>query len=135
VKTTTNIFQVKQTLNLICVFTAAKLLYAASSAAAESHRIARNEAAKRAARGAEEVAAYKRQLWFETHARHSFYESADGKISLRARNDGNTFAAPMAKTAPVSTLEPEGINPRLGGTKFGRIESLPATAPYRRGAT
>lgn len=131
-KPTPDIERVKYSLNLIYVFTAATLLYKARSEAAERNRISRNEAAKRAAWDAEEIANYRGKLWFEAHARHSFYESADGKISLRARNEGNTFAA--RNTKKPCKPEPEGINLRCGGTKFGAA-SYSSGAPYRRSGT
>jgi hypothetical protein len=99
VKNTPHICFVKHYLNVIYVLTTAALLYTAQSAAAESRRIARIEGAKIVARDAEEVARYKLQLWFQQHARHSFYEF-DGKISLCARRDGATAAARMRKPDP-----------------------------------
>jgi hypothetical protein len=101
VKTNIDLDHVKQFLNLAYVITAATLLYKARVQAEEQNRISRNEAAKRAVRDAEEVAQYKLQLWFHQHARHSFYES-DGKISLCARRDGATAAAPMRKPTNAS---------------------------------
>ena len=95
-KPTPDIYRVKHSLNLIYFLTAATLLYEAASAATERRRLSRIEAAKRVARDADEVAQYTLQLWFQQHARHSFYES-DGKISLCARRDGATAPAPMRK--------------------------------------
>ena len=95
-KPTPDIYRVKHSLNLIYILTAATLLLEAKSAAAERQRISRIESDKIVARDVDEVARYKLQLWFQQHARHSFYES-DGKISLCARRDGVTAAAPTRK--------------------------------------
>jgi hypothetical protein len=117
------------------VLTVARFLCEAKSVEAEHQRIARIEAAKRAARDADEVAAYKLKLWFESHARHSFYES-NGKISLRARSEGGTSGAPI-RHSRISKLRAKLTEQQsvagFHGTKYGRITSLPACAPYRRG--
>jgi hypothetical protein len=97
VKTTPDIYHVKQFLNLAYVLTVARLAFDAAAAAAERNRISRNEAAKRAAHDADEVARYKFKLWFESHARHTFYDSPDGRISLRARHHGATAGTPSSR--------------------------------------
>jgi hypothetical protein len=130
VKVYTDICRVKYALNLIYILSAATLLHEANSGVAERNRISRNEAAKIAARDADEVAQYKDKLWFQAHARHTWDESSRGTFLLR-RTDGSIAAA--RNTKKPTTPEPEGINPRCGGTKYGR-PSFYNGAPYRRGA-
>jgi hypothetical protein len=132
VKPNTQIYSVKSFLNLVYVATAARLLHEATSAAAERRSISRNAAAKMAARDADEVAGYKLHLWFKSHARHSFTESEDGKILL-IRRSGSISAARSKRSSPrIAPNQHSAAS--FFGTKFGRISSLPATAPYRRGA-
>jgi hypothetical protein len=131
VKHTTSFCRVKHFLNLVYVATAIRAVEADNQAAITN--------AKKAI-VADEVRAYRDQMWFESHARHSFFESPDGKVHLCTRSAPQTDTAPYASRRRVSpsrtVAKPREQNdrPPFYGTKYGRIQSLPTSAPYRRGA-
>jgi hypothetical protein len=134
VRYTPSFCQVKNYLNLVYVATAIRAATAIRSAELENHAIAKARAEKLTRD--DDIGAYRDRVWFESHARHSFVESA-GRISL-CRRSGGISAAPLKSEYHLWTWNSSRKGPkqyssaRFQGTKFGRIESLPTGAPYRR---
>jgi hypothetical protein len=128
VKTTPDIYRVKHFLNSIYVLTVARLLYQASSEAAERRSIARNEAAKAASRDPADLA-----------AERVFRAGLPQRIRIEGPSPSRDWSfgfsvhahRRLLKSKPQSTVEVLA-NPRCGGSKFGAA-SFSSGAPYRRG--
>jgi hypothetical protein len=129
VRYTTSFCQVKHFLNLVYVATVIRAVEAQDQDITDAKK----------AIVADEVRAYRDRMWFESHARHSFFESPGGKIFLCTRYAPQTDTAPYGSRRRVApsriVAKPREKNDLIPfyGTKYGRIQSLPATAPSRRG--
>ena len=129
-KTSTSFYQIKHFFNLAYLATFIRAIEDEERAIVDAKK----------ALVADEIRAYRDRMWFESHARHSFFESPDGKIFLCTRSAAQTDTAPYGSRRRVApsriVAKPREQNNLIPfyRTKYGRIQSLPATAPYRRGA-
>lgn len=127
-KTTPDIYRVKHLFNLAYVAATARLLYQASSEAAERRSIARNKAAKAAPRDTTDPAA---ERVFRAGLPQLI--RIEGSPPSRDWSFGSKVHAHRRppKSKPLTVDVP--ANPRCGGSKFGR-PSFSSGAVYHRGA-
>ena len=122
-----DIYRVKHFLNLVYLTTLVRAIDAAKTV----------DASKQAVDDAAEVRAYKDRLWFESHARHSFFASADGRIYLCRHHcpESGSISAASSRHSSSRKAPKQDSSTRFYGTKLGRVSSLPPlTAANRRGA-